>query len=408
MLLRQFWIYIFTCWILVVPLFGQDSTKQVVSNRDSSPCQLMPKYKAFDFWVGEWEVVDSLGKKLGTNVITKKLNDCLIYEIWTSANGNYSGQSVNYYDPSIGKWRQNWVDAFGGVVHYEGEIKDGVMHFQGENILWNGTKKLARVVLRPIDDVRVHQLIEHSNDEGETWQVIFGGTYIPKDEKKMSERAKAKDWQVFELNKLVEERAKQQRPYLRFLDESSMSLGLYVLQHGAEDRQSPHDQDEVYYIDSGKAILRVGKDEIVVRPGSIVYVKAKVPHKFEKITEDVQVLVIFPKKPFDESAPDWLAFELAEIQTKRKSDENIWHKFLDVPTMRFGLYMLPKKLGGDNTLTHEIDEVNIVVNGSAKFKVGEGEIDVQPGSIVFVKAGVGHYFHSLSEDFDVLILFQKK
>jgi len=72
------------------------------------------------------------------------------------------------------------------------------------------------------------------------------------------------------------------------------------------------------------------------------------------------------------------------------------------------MYMLPQKLGGDETLTHKVDEVNIVVNGKAKFKMGNEVVDVQPGSIMWVKEGVGHYFYDLKENFDVLIMFEKK
>jgi uncharacterized protein YjlB len=35
-------------------------------------------------------------------------------------------------------------------------------------------------------------------------------------------------------------------------------------------------------------------------------------------------------------------------------------------------------------------------------------MDVTVGDIVYVKKGLGHYFHSLTADFDVLILFEKK
>lgn len=55
-----------------------------------------------------------------------------------------------------------------------------------------------------------------------------------------------------------------------------------------------------------------------------------------------------------------------------------------------------------------MDEINIVVNGTATFKMGDVEVDVRRGSIVWVKEGIGHYFHTLNDDFDVLILFEKK
>jgi len=59
-------------------------------------------------------------------------------------------------------------------------------------------------------------------------------------------------------------------------------------------------------------------------------------------------------------------------------------------------------------ITHKVDEVNIVVTGKAKFKMGNEVVDVRPGSIMWVKEGVDHYFYDLNENFDVLIMFEKK
>ena len=40
--------------------------------------------------------------------------------------------------------------------------------------------------------------------------------------------------------------------------------------------------------------------------------------------------------------------------------------------------------------------------------MGDEVVDVQPGSIMWVKEGVDHYFYDLNENFDVLIMFEKK
>ncbi len=46
----------------------------------------------------------------------------------------------------------------------------------------------------------------------------------------------------------------------------------------------PGGQDELYYIISGRAILRVKEEDQPVRPGSIIFVKANVEHHFHSIT----------------------------------------------------------------------------------------------------------------------------
>ena len=100
----------------------------------------------------------------------------------------------------------------------------------------------------------------------------------------------------FELKELVKKGNATERPYLRFLDEASLSMGLYQLAADAEDKQQPHKLDEVYYITKGKADLQLGDEVMAVRSGSIVYVKANTPHRFVNIKEDLEMLVFFSKK----------------------------------------------------------------------------------------------------------------
>jgi len=214
-------------------------------------------------------------------------------------------------------------------------------------------------------------------------------------------------WETFELDELSSKRANTARPWLEFIDKASMRMGLYELPAGGTDNQTPHQEDEVYYVVEGSGTLEVADDTYAASPGSLIYVKAHVPHRFVDIKEDLKVLVIFSKTPYDVNDMDWKAWEMKDVFT-RKSNANEWYPFLTVSTLQWGMYMLPQKLGGDETLTHKVDEVNIVVNGKAKFKMGNEVVDVQPGSIMWVKEGVDHYFYDLNENFDVLIMFEKK
>ncbi len=101
------------------------------------------------------------------------------------------------------------------------------------------------------------------------------------------------EWAAFELSELVNQREEQARPYLPFLQVSTMSAGLYVLPEGGVDHQDPHDQDELYYVISGRALLDVAGERTPVRPGSVVYVRAQVEHCFRDIEEELRVLVLF-------------------------------------------------------------------------------------------------------------------
>lgn len=74
---------------------------------------------------------------------------------------------------------------------------------------------------------------------------------------------------------------------------NSMSSGIYRLAKGAEDPQSPHNEDELYVCIQGLATLRVADQSFEMKPGVTVFVPAKVEHRFEEIREDLTVVVVF-------------------------------------------------------------------------------------------------------------------
>ena len=97
----------------------------------------------------------------------------------------------------------------------------------------------------------------------------------------------------FDLESLLDQAATQDKRYLEFLHVPSMSLGIYRLAAGETDMQEPHKQDEVYYVLSGKAKLRVAERAELAVPGSILFVEAGAEHKFIDIEEDLTLLVFF-------------------------------------------------------------------------------------------------------------------
>lgn len=92
---------------------------------------------------------------------------------------------------------------------------------------------------------------------------------------------------------LLEQQQKSGETYLPFLTVPALRCGVYVLAAGAEDPQGPHEEDEVYYIESGEAMFTAEGREQAVRPGSILYVAAGVEHRFHSIRKDLKVLVFF-------------------------------------------------------------------------------------------------------------------
>jgi mannose-6-phosphate isomerase-like protein (cupin superfamily) len=98
---------------------------------------------------------------------------------------------------------------------------------------------------------------------------------------------------AYDLAELLAAHTQAGKLYYQFLDESSLSVGLYILPAGAPDPQHPHAEDEVYYVISGRGQIMVAGEDRAVGPGSIVFVAAQVEHRFHSITEDLTILVFF-------------------------------------------------------------------------------------------------------------------
>ena len=98
---------------------------------------------------------------------------------------------------------------------------------------------------------------------------------------------------AFELDELRSTRASEGRLYLEFLRSPDLSVGLYELPAGGVDPQNPHDEDEVYYVVSGRATITVGDEERSVGPGSVVFVASSVVHRFHDIADDLVIIVAF-------------------------------------------------------------------------------------------------------------------
>ena len=99
--------------------------------------------------------------------------------------------------------------------------------------------------------------------------------------------------EIYELSDIIARQAASGESYIQFINAGSLSVGRYALVAGATDPQAPHAEDEVYYVVSGRAIIRVGDEEMSVGPGSTIFVGARVPHQFFDIREDLSLLVFF-------------------------------------------------------------------------------------------------------------------
>lgn len=101
------------------------------------------------------------------------------------------------------------------------------------------------------------------------------------------------DVRFLEIDTINRRRAQDVIAYLEFLRASSMSAGVYFLEAGSLDRQLLHKQDEMYYVVDGRGRMRAGSEDQSIGPGSLIYVAAKVDHRFYDIESPLTVLVFF-------------------------------------------------------------------------------------------------------------------
>jgi mannose-6-phosphate isomerase-like protein (cupin superfamily) len=97
----------------------------------------------------------------------------------------------------------------------------------------------------------------------------------------------------FNIGELQKRRAQGGKPYLEFLRVPALSAGIYALPAEGKDSQSPHKEDELYYVVRGRARMRVASEEHEISEGSVIFVAAGVQHYFHEIEEELVVLVFF-------------------------------------------------------------------------------------------------------------------
>jgi tetratricopeptide (TPR) repeat protein len=157
------------------PMLQMDEIRRHVQ-RNKTPAEFDRRFRQMDFWIGEWDVYDQAGVKVGTNTISKQLGGASLVEHWTNANG-IEGASINYYDPGSGKFKQQWVSQSGYNTSYEGEMINGSMVMIGINADINGIVTKNRMTFTPNADGTVTQFIETFNDSTDVWAQSFLGTY---------------------------------------------------------------------------------------------------------------------------------------------------------------------------------------------------------------------------------------
>ncbi|MBN4070436.1 hypothetical protein JYT76_02030 [Olleya sp. AH-315-F22] len=147
-------------------------------NAQTNNCNCcIENHQAFDFWIGTWIVTNPDGTLAGKNTIKKIQDNCILQENWTSAKGNYTGTSNNFYNYSTKQWEQVWIDNQGLSLHLKGNRIGNQMILSSDELTnKKGNKFINRITWTNNEDGSVRQLWEIIKD-GKVASVAFDGLY---------------------------------------------------------------------------------------------------------------------------------------------------------------------------------------------------------------------------------------
>lgn len=159
---------------LIISLFSILSYSQ---NQDCGCCST--QHNQFNFWVGDWEVFNTEGEKIGENLIEKLEDNCIISENWKGQKGS-TGKSFNYYDPVDSTWNQLWISNTGNILKLKGTAAPGRMVLKSEITEGKKGKYYNQITWTKNLDGSVTQLWEIYDPEGNFLSNAFKGIYRKK------------------------------------------------------------------------------------------------------------------------------------------------------------------------------------------------------------------------------------
>lgn len=149
-------------------LFGQEDCKCCSEN-----------HQQFDFWIGTWEVFDTIGNKVGENEISEIENGCALMEKWKGLRGG-TGTSINFYNQKDSTWNQLWVSSNGGILKLKGAFENDQMILKSEPFLIDSTLCYNQIIWSKTEK-GVRQKWDIFENSGKLRRNIFTGVYIKKE-----------------------------------------------------------------------------------------------------------------------------------------------------------------------------------------------------------------------------------
>ncbi len=140
----------------------------------AGPCDA-PVYNQYDFFVGNWVVTHKDGTPFATDVVTKELKNCTVWERWNGSK--IHGLGYSGYDAVNHKWIQAFFGDDGSVALFEGHHHPNGLLFTGRDYPKPGVVELNKVDFRQLAGGVVEEYWVSSTDGGKTWKLAFDGFF---------------------------------------------------------------------------------------------------------------------------------------------------------------------------------------------------------------------------------------
>ena len=211
---------------------------------------------------------------------------------------------------------------------------------------------------------------------------------------------------IFEMVEISDLSASVTDGYAMVFDKQSMTVEYVELTPGQVPSRPQTMRDEVFYIFEGTGTITIGTTEQAVAEGDALIARGALETRIAT-ESSIKVVVTSMRRSSFVGAGGFTHHPETNITSAKDPGRNSWNPFMREDNVLLGLYSLPQSLGGDQTLTHTWEELNIIKSGSSRFNVITEDMIVRPGSLVFVENGAGHYFDRLSSTIDIMILWEQ-
>ena len=147
----------------------------------TKPVSQRDVYRQLDFILGQWTLTSPDGRRIGSAEFSASSGGYAIVGKCSDNTRATNSTIMAYYEPSVAQWKQVWLDDQGSVAQLTRQPgDDDAIVFEGESIMADGRRAMARVILDEAADGRVRLSLMTSSDAGNRWSDVLDVKLIPK------------------------------------------------------------------------------------------------------------------------------------------------------------------------------------------------------------------------------------